>query len=173
MTCVNSHTISVLDLNWKLKIAPPWRPEVITAHVQSETSSLMLGLVSLACQFKSQVWAASHLIPTQPNYHRVTEKIISSSGEIEWVISFKKTPKIWILWLTTRCKINLKFQSDFQSSSKHPMLSIYMANNVISYKKNLKETLKKPKTLILLCKFGSRVQKWPKDAKKKDKKIAI
>ena len=33
-----------------------------------------------------------------------------------------------------------------------------MALNVISYKKS-KETLKKPKLLILQCKFGSRAQK--------------
>ena len=37
-----------------------------------------------------------------------------------------------------------------------------MADNVISYK----ETLKKPKSLILQCKFGSQAQKWPKIAKK-------
>ena len=45
------------------------------------------------------------------------------------------------------------------------MLSVSMTDNVISYKKS-KETLKKAKSLILLCEFGSRAQKWPKIAKK-------
>ena len=40
-----------------------------------------------------------------------------------------------------------------------------MADNVISYEKS-KETLKKTKLLILLYKFSSRAQKWPKIAKK-------
>ena len=37
----------------------------------------------------------------------------------------------------------------------------------------LKETLKKSKSLILQCKFGSQAQKWPKIAKKTDHSIAI
>ena len=48
-----------------------------------------------------------------------------------------------------------------------------MAYNVISCKKKSKETLKKSKSLILQCKFGSRAQKWPKIAKKTDHLIAI
>ena len=54
-----------------------------------------------------------------------------------------------------------RFQKCSQSGrngSKHPMLSISMAYNVISCKKT-KETLKKSKSLILQCKFGSRAQK--------------
>ena len=47
-----------------------------------------------------------------------------------------------------------------------------MAYNVISYKKS-KETLRKPKSLILPCKVGSQAQKWPKIAKKLDHLIAI
>ena len=47
-----------------------------------------------------------------------------------------------------------------------------MANNVISCKKS-KETLKKSKSLILQCNFGSRAQKWPKIAKTTDHSIAI
>ena len=39
--------------------------------------------------------------------------------------------------------------------------------------KKSKETLKKSKSLILQCKFGSRAQKWPKIAKKTDHSIAI
>ena len=39
--------------------------------------------------------------------------------------------------------------------------------------KSSKETLKKSKSLILLRKFGSRAQKWPKIAKKTDHSIAI
>ena len=46
-----------------------------------------------------------------------------------------------------------------KNGSKHPMLSISMAYNVISSKKKTKETLKKSKSLILLCKFGSQAQK--------------
>merc|ERR1711963_695363 len=45
-----------------------------------------------------------------------------------------------------------------KNGSKHPMLSISMAFNVISCKKS-KETLKNSKLLILQCKFGSRAQK--------------
>ena len=41
-----------------------------------------------------------------------------------------------------------------------------MADNVIPYKKKSKETLKKPKSLILLYNFGSRAQKWRKIAEK-------
>ena len=77
--------------------------------------------------------------------------------------------------LRTRCQIwctielqRARFQSCSQSGkngSKHPRLSISMACNVISCKK-LKETLKKSKSVILLCKFGSWAQKWPKIAKK-------
>ena len=48
-------------------------------------------------------------------------------------------------------------QSD-KNGSKHPMVSISMASNVIPCKKS-KETLKKSKSLILPCKFGSRAQK--------------
>ena len=44
------------------------------------------------------------------------------------------------------------------------MLSISMADNVISCKK-IKRKTKRKKLLILLCKFGSRAQKWPKIAK--------
>ena len=50
-----------------------------------------------------------------------------------------------------------------KNGSKHPMLSISMAYNVISCQKKSKETLKKSKSLILLCKF----------AKKMDHPIAI
>ena len=39
--------------------------------------------------------------------------------------------------------------------------------------KKSKETLKKAKSLILQCKFGSRAQKWPKNAQKTDHSIAI
>ena len=39
--------------------------------------------------------------------------------------------------------------------------------------KKSEETLKKSKSLILQCKFGSRAQKWPKNAKKTDHSIAI
>ena len=39
--------------------------------------------------------------------------------------------------------------------------------------KKSKETLKKSKSLILQCKFGSRAQKWPKNAQKTDHSIAI
>jgi hypothetical protein len=69
-----------------------------------------------------------------------------------------------------------RFQKCSQSGkngSKHPMLSISMACNVISCKKKMEETLKKSKLLILQCKFGSRAQKWPKNAKKTDHSIAI
>ena len=55
-----------------------------------------------------------------------------------------------------------RFQKCSQSAkngSKHPMLSISMAYNVSSCKKKMKETLKKSKSLILQCKFGSRAQK--------------
>ena len=68
-----------------------------------------------------------------------------------------------------------RFQECSQSGktgSKHPMLSISMAKNVISYKKS-KEMLKKPKSLILRCKFGARALKWPKIAEKTDHSIAI
>ena len=68
-----------------------------------------------------------------------------------------------------------RFQKCSQSGkngSKHAMLTIYMAYNVISCK-NSKETLKQSKSLILLCKFGSRAQKLPKIAKKTDHSIAI
>ena len=64
---------------------------------------------------------------------------------------------------------NLRIQKWSQSGkngSKHPMLSVSVADNVISYKKS-KETLKKPKSLLLQYKFGSWAQKWPKIAKKK------
>ena len=46
------------------------------------------------------------------------------------------------------------------------MLSISMADNVISYKKS-KETLKKSKSLISFYKFGSRPEISPKITKKK------
>ena len=39
--------------------------------------------------------------------------------------------------------------------------------------KKSEETLKKSKSPILQCKFGSRAQKWPKNAKKTDHSIAI
>ena len=39
--------------------------------------------------------------------------------------------------------------------------------------KKSKETLKKSKSLILLCKFGSRAQKWQKIAKKTDHSIVV
>merc|ERR1711884_498639 len=68
-----------------------------------------------------------------------------------------------------------RFQKCSQSGkngSKHPMLSISMAYNVISCKKS-KETVKKSKSLILQCKFGSRAEKLPKIAKKTDHSIAI
>ena len=45
-----------------------------------------------------------------------------------------------------------------KNGSKHPMLSISVAYNLISCKE-IKETLKKTKSLILLSKFGSRPQK--------------
>ena len=62
--------------------------------------------------------------------------------------------------------ISVPKTSEFQSGpkvvkkgSKHPMLSLSMAYNVISCKKKSKETLKNSKSLILQCKFGSRAQK--------------
>ena len=61
-----------------------------------------------------------------------------------------------------------RFQKCSQSGkngSKHPMLYISMAHNVISCKKS-KKTLKKSKSPILLCKFGSWDQKSPKMTKK-------
>ena len=68
----------------------------------------------------------------------------------------------------TRCKINLTYQSQNlriskwswsgKNGSKHPKLSISMADNVITYKK-IKRNTQKPKSLILLYKFGSRAQK--------------
>ena len=67
----------------------------------------------------------------------------------------------------TETRIQKSSQSG-RNSSKHPMLSISMANNVISCKKKSKETLKKPKSLILQCKFGARALKWPKIAEKTD-----
>ena len=45
-----------------------------------------------------------------------------------------------------------------KNGSKHPMLQISMADNVISYKK-IQRNAQKLKSLILLCKFGSRAQK--------------
>ena len=84
------------------------------------------------------------------------------------------------IWRSVRSDAQLsstetRFQKCSQSGkngSKHPMLSISMAYNVISCKKS-KETLKKSKSLILQCKFGSRAQKWPKITKKMDHLIAI
>ena len=78
------------------------------------------------------------------------------------------------LWRGVRSDAQLsctdtRFQKCSQSGkngSKHPMLSISMACNVVSCKKS-EETLKRSKSLILQCKFSSRAQKWPKIAKKK------
>jgi len=50
------------------------------------------------------------------------------------------------------------------------MLSISMADIVISYKRS-KETLKKSKSLVPLYKLGSRPQKSPKIAKKKNRSL--
>ena len=63
-----------------------------------------------------------------------------------------------------------RFQKCSQSGkngSKHPMLSISMAFNVLSCKKVERNT-QNSKSLILQCKFGSRAQKWPKIAQKTD-----
>ena len=84
------------------------------------------------------------------------------------------------IWRSVRSDAQLSctdtwFQKCSQSrknGSKHPMLSISMACNVISCKKS-EETLKKSKSPILQCKFASRAQKWPKNAKKTDHSIAI
>ena len=54
--------------------------------------------------------------------------------------------------------------------SKHTMLSLSIADNVILCKKKSKEALKKSKSPILLCKIGkigSRAQKSPKIPPKK------
>ena len=50
---------------------------------------------------------------------------------------------------------------------------LYLWLTMWFHAKKSKETLKKSKSLILLCKFGSRAQKWPKIAKKTDHSIAI
>ena len=49
----------------------------------------------------------------------------------------------------------------------------YLCLKVWFHTKKSKGTLKKTKSLILQCKFGSWAQKWPKIAKKTDHSIAI
>ena len=49
----------------------------------------------------------------------------------------------------------------------------YLWLTMCFHAKQSKETLKKSKSLILQCKFGSRAQKWPKNAQKTDHSIAI
>ena len=109
----------------------------------------------------------------------------------KWQVSTPFMEKIHLkfpFWLLEplpkmQCMINLTFQSQNppnskwpysgNNGSKHPMLSISMACNVISCKKKSEETLKKSKSPILQCKFGSWAQKWPKIAKKTEHLIAI
>ena len=70
-----------------------------------------------------------------------------------------------------------RFQKCSQSGkngSKHPILSISMAYNVISCKKNRKKhSNNQNRWFYYICKFGSRAQKWRKIAKKTDHSIAI
>ena len=83
---------------------------------------------------------------------------------LEWNIRLRRGVRFGVQLSCTETRFQKCSQSD-KNGSKHPMLSITLAYNVISCKK-LKETLKKSKLLILQCKFCSRAQKWPKIAKK-------
>ena len=93
---------------------------------------------------------------------------------------------IWIYMATyqiqyrTRCKINLTFQSQKPSNLKVVLKMVlnttcyqYLWMKMWFHAKQSKETLKKPKSLILPYKFGSRAQKWLKNAKQKDDSITI
>ena len=66
-----------------------------------------------------------------------------------------------------------KWSSSGKNGLKQQMLYISVAYNVISCKKNKKNTLEQPKSPILLCIFGSQVQKWAKIAWKTYSLIAI
>ena len=61
---------------------------------------------------------------------------------------FKSDPRVVKMVLNTQCYQYLWLKMWFHT-------------------KKSKETLKKPKSLILQCKFGSRAQKWPKTTKKR------
>ena len=64
------------------------------------------------------------------------------------------------LWRGVRSDAQLSCTETRFQSAKHPMLSVTMAYKAISCKKNQRERSRKPKSLILLCKFNFRAQKW-------------
>ena len=153
----------------------PWKLKFLTQflHHRSEFTNLM--------KPKDMGWTCFTLINAQKKDVATYNKKWSNFGDI---LHIQSTPcsNLWPIWflhsrkcpLRTQCKIEFTYQSQNpyesksgKNGSKHPMLSISMAFNVISCKKS-KETLKNSKSLILQCKFGSRAQKWPKIAKKTD-----
>ena len=139
--------------SWKLKFLTQF------LHHRSEFTNLM--------KPKDMGWTCVTLINGQKKNVATYNKKWSNFGDI---LHIQSTPcsNLWPIWflhsrkcpLRTQCKIEFTYQSqnpyEFENGkngSKHPMLSISMAENVISCKKS-KETLKK--SLILLYKFGSR-----------------